>query len=307
MIVRCRPTRSDRAATRGRSGPTRRPLGIPRPAGLMPAPGVVVGPRGTNNTRTMPACAFEILASAFAMRRTQRGPAQSPAHSSPRPARAASLHLLGPTMSPLAWIMLAAALTVSGGLALTLANLRRYRWEAAAPAAGVEEPLVSVCIPARNEEANIEACVRSLLRQDWSRVEIMVYDDQSTDTTPEILARLAEEDHRAPRRRSRCRKGGTAAARLLADGRRPRRDLGCCLPMRTCDLSPAACGVRSARPGPRRRAFVHVPETGGRECRRGPARPDDLLPAVRVPSDEATRRTKDPAARLDAGSSCWWA
>lgn len=99
-------------------------------------------------------------------------------------------------MSPLAWIMLAAALTVSGGLALTLANLRRYRWEAAAPAAGVEEPLVSVCIPARNEEANIEACVRSLLRQDWSRVEIMVYDDQSTDTTPEILARLAEEDHR---------------------------------------------------------------------------------------------------------------
>ncbi|MFY7894867.1 MAG: glycosyltransferase, partial [Phycisphaerales bacterium] len=56
--------------------------------------------------------------------------------------------------------------------------------------------LVSVCIPARNEEANIEACVRGILASTHSNVEVLVYDDQSTDRTPAILAKLAAEDSR---------------------------------------------------------------------------------------------------------------
>jgi len=66
----------------------------------------------------------------------------------------------------------------------------------AASASAADEPLVSVCIPARNEEANIEQCVRSLLAGTSKRIEVLVYNDQSTDRTGEILARLAAEDPR---------------------------------------------------------------------------------------------------------------
>ena len=57
-------------------------------------------------------------------------------------------------------------------------------------------PLVSVCIPARDEEANIEACVRSLLASEHAAIEVLVYDDESTDRTPEILRSLMAEDDR---------------------------------------------------------------------------------------------------------------
>ena len=59
-----------------------------------------------------------------------------------------------------------------------------------------QSAFVSVLVPARNEAANIEACVRSLLAQDYSRWELLVLDDQSEDATGAILARLAAEDGR---------------------------------------------------------------------------------------------------------------
>ena len=58
------------------------------------------------------------------------------------------------------------------------------------PASGA--PLVSVIIPARNEEEVIEGCVRSYLAQDYPSVEVIVVDDRSTDSTSGILAGLAE-------------------------------------------------------------------------------------------------------------------
>jgi hypothetical protein len=51
---------------------------------------------------------------------------------------------------------------------------------------------VSVIIPARNEEVNIERLVRSLAVQQAIR-EILVVDDQSTDRTGEILVSLSAE------------------------------------------------------------------------------------------------------------------
>ena len=54
-------------------------------------------------------------------------------------------------------------------------------------------PKVSVIVPARNEEHNIEPCLTSLLAQDYPDLEIIVVDDQSHDRTPDILARIKRE------------------------------------------------------------------------------------------------------------------
>lgn len=57
-------------------------------------------------------------------------------------------------------------------------------------------PLISVCIPARNEERNIRACVESMLAQDYPNIEVIVLDDRSTDSTPHIVADIASRDSR---------------------------------------------------------------------------------------------------------------
>ncbi len=51
-------------------------------------------------------------------------------------------------------------------------------------------PLVSILIPARNEERCIEACVQSVCSQHYPAVEVIVLNDHSTDATGEILRRL---------------------------------------------------------------------------------------------------------------------
>ncbi len=52
---------------------------------------------------------------------------------------------------------------------------------------------VTVLVPVRNEEANIEACIDSLLRQDYPQehYRIVVIDDQSTDRTADIVHAIA--------------------------------------------------------------------------------------------------------------------
>jgi chlorobactene glucosyltransferase len=57
-------------------------------------------------------------------------------------------------------------------------------------------PTVSVILPARNEEANLERCLRSLLAAEYPHFEVVVVDDRSEDATPAILARIAAEDSR---------------------------------------------------------------------------------------------------------------
>jgi cellulose synthase/poly-beta-1,6-N-acetylglucosamine synthase-like glycosyltransferase len=58
-------------------------------------------------------------------------------------------------------------------------------------------PYVSVLVAARNEEKNIESCLNALLAQeyDFSQLEILVGDDQSTDQTAEIVQHKAGAHH----------------------------------------------------------------------------------------------------------------
>ena len=59
-------------------------------------------------------------------------------------------------------------------------------------------PHVTVLIPAHNEERVIERTVRCLLALDYpdDRLDILVIDDASTDATPQVLDRMARNDHR---------------------------------------------------------------------------------------------------------------
>ncbi|MDR0456879.1 MAG: glycosyltransferase family 2 protein [Treponema sp.] len=57
-------------------------------------------------------------------------------------------------------------------------------------------PLVSIMVPARNEERNIERCLDSLRNQIYKNYEILVLNDNSTDNTLEILNRIAAADSR---------------------------------------------------------------------------------------------------------------
>ncbi len=100
-------------------------------------------------------------------------------------------------MSELVWITLSI-----GGLwvVIFLSNYREFKRTPRLrphPVKGQEHlPSVSVLVPARNEEANIRKCVRSLMDLLHPDIEIIVADDRSTDKTAEIVRRLARLDKR---------------------------------------------------------------------------------------------------------------
>ncbi len=54
------------------------------------------------------------------------------------------------------------------------------------------EPLISILVPARDEEQSIERCIRSLVVQTYERLEILVLDDHSSDTTAAIVQRMID-------------------------------------------------------------------------------------------------------------------
>lgn len=54
----------------------------------------------------------------------------------------------------------------------------------------MNQPLVSVVIPAYNHWEYLEEAINSVLAQDYPELELIVIDDGSTDRTPEILASI---------------------------------------------------------------------------------------------------------------------
>ena len=60
-------------------------------------------------------------------------------------------------------------------------------------------PLISVIIPAYNEEVNLRDCVEAVLKSQLpapEHLQVLIVDDRSTDTTGEIAHTLAKEDNR---------------------------------------------------------------------------------------------------------------
>jgi succinoglycan biosynthesis protein ExoA len=56
--------------------------------------------------------------------------------------------------------------------------------------------LVTVVIPARNEEHSIGRCLESVLNQQWPALQVIVVDGASTDRTAEVVATFSERDPR---------------------------------------------------------------------------------------------------------------
>ncbi|MFO7619916.1 MAG: glycosyltransferase family 2 protein [Bacteroidales bacterium] len=59
-----------------------------------------------------------------------------------------------------------------------------------------ESPLVSILIPARNEENNIVNILNDILDQDYTNIEVAIFNDQSDDRTAEVVKQYSERDTR---------------------------------------------------------------------------------------------------------------
>ena len=74
-----------------------------------------------------------------------------------------------------------------------------------------DKPFFSIIVPTYNNEREINKCVMSLLEQTYDKFEVILVDDGSTDATPEICDRFAEQDSRISVIHKKNE--GTAAAR----------------------------------------------------------------------------------------------
>jgi chlorobactene glucosyltransferase len=79
----------------------------------------------------------------------------------------------------------------------SLRAIKRKKWELGPDSNPADETVsVSIVIPARNEERGIQRCILSAREQDHSSLQIVVFDDASTDNTSPIITRQASNDER---------------------------------------------------------------------------------------------------------------
>ena len=71
-------------------------------------------------------------------------------------------------------------------LATIFVNFFLFRRVPRTATAAADAPLISILVPARNEETRLPRCLDSLLAQTYARVEILVLDDHSTDGTSRV-------------------------------------------------------------------------------------------------------------------------
>lgn len=115
---------------------------------------------------------------------------------------------------------MAATLAAIAGLVVRYAGLRADREfsRLRRPDDFSRFPLITVIVPARNEERNIGPCLERLQSLEYPSLEVLVVDDHSTDLTPGIVREFA------------VRSSGAKAPRLLrlADDPGPAEDEWAC-------------------------------------------------------------------------------
>jgi glycosyltransferase involved in cell wall biosynthesis len=93
-------------------------------------------------------------------------------------------HWIAGVILALAWVsrILDAALGMP-----TLGEISQPEWDVTP----LDPPRVSIIVPARNEEEDIERSLRNLLALDYENYEVIAVDDRSTDRTGEIMDRFS--------------------------------------------------------------------------------------------------------------------
>jgi len=103
----------------------------------------------------------------------------------------------------------------------SVADVSRPEWNRS-PVSSVGNPRVSIIVPARNEEAEIENCLRSLLALDYDNYEVIAVNDRSTDRTGEIMERIQSQKSQP----SETATGGAAELRVIRHAELPPGWLG---------------------------------------------------------------------------------
>ncbi len=78
----------------------------------------------------------------------------------------------------------------------TIVDIASPAWDRRPPSAA---PRVSIIVPARDEEEEIESALRSLVSLEWPNYEVIAINDRSSDRTGELMEHVAREHDRAKR------------------------------------------------------------------------------------------------------------
>lgn len=93
------------------------------------------------------------------------------------------------------WALIAGLqlLAAVGSLAFTIRNIKKTSWpKSSAHYSDAQLPSITVAIPARNETADLQQCLDSLLASNYPKLEVLVLDDCSQfRRTPEIIRSFA--------------------------------------------------------------------------------------------------------------------
>ena len=96
-------------------------------------------------------------------------------------------HWIAGTILALAWF----SRIVDAAIGMpSVADISKPEWDRSP----VENPRVSIIVPARNEEEDIELSLTRLLEIDYGNYEVIAVNDRSTDRTGEIMERMARSN-----------------------------------------------------------------------------------------------------------------
>jgi glycosyltransferase involved in cell wall biosynthesis len=103
-------------------------------------------------------------------------------------------HWIAGTILALAWF----SRIVEAALGMpSVADISRVEWDRN-PVSSGGNPLVSIIVPARNEEETVEQALLAMLALDYDNFEVIAVNDRSTDGTGEIMERIEKQSIQNP-------------------------------------------------------------------------------------------------------------